>query len=142
MKEYTKNEQANFQINAIRSMLGRGFSDIEIAANFNNIGERNLEKGSADWAAKDIRLIVTNFNLDDSILVSSSAAATLAPSSVFKFFCVLGGTIAIFGGLSLASLNAAGENSIPEAIANGVGWYCIGKGIFMIASTFQIKSAK
>lgn len=62
-------------------------------------------------------------------------------SSTSRFFCILGGIAALIGGLNLALLKAAGDNSLPEAIANGIGWYCIGKGIFMIASPFQLKGA-
>jgi len=140
MKTYTNNEQANFQINAIKSMLERGFSDIEIAASFNNMGEKNLGTDTGDWTAKDICSIATNFNLFHSILVSSSAAAKPKTSIVSILFCVLGGAVAIFGGLSLTFISAAGENSMPEAIANGIGLYCIGKGIFMIASPFLVNS--
>ena len=76
---------------------------------------------------------------------SANPGKSVAPvqnfSGASRFFCVIGGIAAIFGGISLAFLKAAGENSLPEAIANGIGWYCIGKGIFMIASPFQLKGA-
>jgi hypothetical protein len=38
-------------------------------------------------------------------------------------------------------IKAAGENSILEAIAHGMGLYFIGKGIFMIAIPFQVRGA-
>ena len=72
---------------------------------------------------------------------ANPSAITTNFSSASRFFCILGGIAAIFGGLSLAFLRASGENSLLEAIANGIGWYCIGKGIFMIASLFQLKGA-
>lgn len=74
-------------------------------------------------------------------MASTDQAASNNFSNASRFFCILGGIAAIFGGLSLAFLKAVGENSLPEAIANGIGWYCIGKGIFMIASPFQLKGA-
>jgi len=52
-------------------------------------------------------------------------------------FCALGGVVSIGAGIYLASLNAETGNSLIEAIANGIGWYCIGKGLFMLASTFH-----
>lgn len=58
-----------------------------------------------------------------------------------RFLCVIGGIVAIGGGISLAGLRAASENNLLAAIANGIGWYCIGKGIFMIAIPFQAKGA-
>lgn len=60
---------------------------------------------------------------------------------ISRIFCVLGGLIAIVGGMQLAGLKAAGSNSLMEAIANGMGWYFIGKGVFMIAMTFNFKEA-
>ncbi len=60
---------------------------------------------------------------------------------ISKGFCVLGGAIAILGGLSLAGLKAQGDSSMIEAIANGMGYYFIGKGIFMIAITLNVREA-
>ena len=74
-------------------------------------------------------------NIDQNESISKNFSKTS------RFFCVLGGIFAVIGGLSLALLTAAGENSLPQAIANGIGWYCIGKGVFMIASTYQFKGA-
>lgn len=59
--------------------------------------------------------------------------------SFSNVFCVFGGLFAIFGGFQLAFLHSASENNILQAIANGIGWYCIGKGIFMISLPFKIK---
>jgi len=61
--------------------------------------------------------------------------------SISRGFCIFGGVIAIFGGISLAGLSAGGDNSMMEAIANGIGYYCIGKGTFMIALTLNAREA-
>lgn len=53
----------------------------------------------------------------------------------------IGGAVAIFGGVKLLALKAAGENSMIEAIAHGLGIYCIGKGLFMIAAVANAKAA-
>jgi hypothetical protein len=58
-----------------------------------------------------------------------------------RFFCGLGGLVAIFAGLSLAFVKAAGENSMLQLIANGMGWYFVGKGLFMMGAAFQLKGA-
>lgn len=60
---------------------------------------------------------------------------------VSRGFCILGGIIAIFGGLSLAGLRAQGDNSMIQAIGNGIGYYFIGKGIFMIAISINFREA-
>ena len=78
--------------------------------------------------------------------IENTAAKMPASSEVkwggmSRMFCVVGGSIAVLGGLRLAGLQAAGENSMLEAIANGIGWYCIGKGLFMIAVPFNLKDA-
>lgn len=62
-------------------------------------------------------------------------------SQISRFFCIVGGLLAIWGGLNLVCLRAAAEDSIIQSIANYIGWYCLGKGIFMIAVSFQIKGA-
>lgn len=56
-------------------------------------------------------------------------------------FCILGGILCIFGGFSLIGLKAASENSMIQSIANGIGWYCLGKGIFMIAAPLHARGA-
>ena len=58
-----------------------------------------------------------------------------------KVFAIIGGVVCIFGGLSLVGLKAAGANSMIESIANGMGYYFIGKGIYMIAMVLQFRTA-
>lgn len=58
-----------------------------------------------------------------------------------RAFCIISGGIAIFGGVNLVMLKSAGENSMIEAIAHGMGLYFISKGIFMIAIPFQVRGA-
>jgi len=60
---------------------------------------------------------------------------------VSRGFCIFGGVMAIFGGIALAGLKARGDDSMIEAIANGMGYYFIGKGIFMIAITLNFREA-
>lgn len=60
---------------------------------------------------------------------------------VSRAFCILGGIVAIFAGLSLAGLRAQDSNSMIESIANGMGIYFIGKGIFMIAMALNFQDA-
>jgi hypothetical protein len=43
--------------------------------------------------------------------------------------------------MSLAGLKSQGANSMLESIANGMGYYFIGKGTFMIAMVFQLRAA-
>jgi hypothetical protein len=69
----------------------------------------------------------------------TSAEATWANPS--KVFAIIGGVVCIFGGLSLVGLKAAGANSMIESIANGMGYYFIGKGIYMIAMVLQFRTA-
>lgn len=58
-----------------------------------------------------------------------------------KVFAVIGGVICILGGLSLVGLKAQGANSMIESIANGMGYYFIGKGMYMIAMVIQFRTA-
>lgn len=58
-----------------------------------------------------------------------------------KIFSFIGGAICIFGGLGLVVLKAQGENSMIQSIANGMGYYFIGKGTYMIAMTIQFRIA-
>jgi uncharacterized membrane protein len=58
-----------------------------------------------------------------------------------KVFAVIGGVICIFGGLSLVGLKAQGANSMIESIANGMGYYFIGKGVYMISMVMQFRTA-
>lgn len=72
---------------------------------------------------------------------NTAAASTESWGVTSRWFSIIGGIIAIFGGLSLVGLKAAGENSMIESIANGMGWYFIGKGLFMMATPFQVRGA-
>jgi hypothetical protein len=74
---------------------------------------------------------------------STSTASELAHSwgTGARFFCGLGGLVSVGAGISLVVIEAAGQNSLLEAIAHGMGWYFIGKGLFMTAVAFQVKSA-
>lgn len=54
-------------------------------------------------------------------------------------FCVIGGIVSVGAGIYLANLKAASSDNLFAAIANGIGWYCVGKGIFMMASPFQLR---
>lgn len=58
-----------------------------------------------------------------------------------RTICIISGGIAISGGVNLVMLKSAGENSMIEAIAHGMGLYFIGKGIFMMAIPFQVRGA-
>jgi hypothetical protein len=58
-----------------------------------------------------------------------------------RAICVISGGIAIIGGVNLVMLKSAGENSMIEAIANGMGLYFIAKGTFMMAIPFQVRGA-
>jgi hypothetical protein len=58
-----------------------------------------------------------------------------------KVFAVIGGGVCIFGGLTLVGLKAQGANSMIESIANGMGYYFIGKGMYMIAMVMQFRTA-
>jgi hypothetical protein len=60
---------------------------------------------------------------------------------VSRVFLVIGGIVAGFGGVSLVLLESAAENNLIIAIAHGMGWYFIGKAIFMIAIAAQIHGA-
>lgn len=58
-----------------------------------------------------------------------------------KVFAIIGGLVCIFGGIGLIGLKAAGANSMIESIANGMGYYFVGKGVFMIAIVLQFRTA-
>lgn len=57
-----------------------------------------------------------------------------------RLWAFIGGAACIFGGLSLAFLKAQGENSMIESIANGMGYYFIGKGTYMIAMVVELRA--
>jgi hypothetical protein len=48
-----------------------------------------------------------------------------------------GGVICIFAGLNLSLLRTQSRDSVFQAIANGIGIYCIGKGAFLVGFTMQ-----
>lgn len=52
-----------------------------------------------------------------------------------KAFTNIAGLISILAGIYLASTQAAGSNSLMQTLINGIGWYCIARGIFMMSST-------
>ena len=56
-------------------------------------------------------------------------------------FCIISGGIAIGSGVNLVMLKAVGENSMIEAIAHGMGFYFMGKGLFMMSIPFQARGA-
>jgi hypothetical protein len=68
-------------------------------------------------------------------------AADAAWGSATRIVGVIGGAVAIFGGITLLGLKAASESSLIEALAHGIGIYCIGKGLFMIAAVGNFKAA-
>jgi hypothetical protein len=57
-----------------------------------------------------------------------------------RLWAFIGGVVCIFGGISLAWLKAESENSMIESIANGMGYYFIGKGIYMIAMVLELRA--
>lgn len=50
---------------------------------------------------------------------------------------IICGVIAIMAGLFLAASQAIGSNSMLTVIANGVGWYCVASGAYMIMRARQ-----
>jgi len=57
------------------------------------------------------------------------------------FLSVVAGVVAIGAGIYLAGLDSVGGNSLMAAGENGIGWYCIAKGLYMAASPFQLRGA-
>jgi len=55
---------------------------------------------------------------------------------------IIGGLFCIFAGLYLATLKAAASNSLIQYIANGMGVYFIGKGIYIISFSIQVNNFK
>jgi len=51
---------------------------------------------------------------------------------------IIGGIICIIAGLYLSQIRSVGGNRIMEGIGNGIGWYCIGKGIYLISNAVQL----
>lgn len=56
-------------------------------------------------------------------------------------FSVLGGLACVVAGIYLASVDAVDSSSLGQVLANGIGWYCIGRGLFMMATPFQLRGA-
>jgi hypothetical protein len=54
-----------------------------------------------------------------------------------KFFAILAGLVSIFAGIYLASIQSAASNSLISTIANGMGWYYIARGLYMISMLYQ-----
>lgn len=80
-----------------------------------------------------------------SATLPQNAPASTYSGSVWGFgsrvLAVIGGAVTILGGLTLLGLKAASENSLIEAVAHGIGIYCIGKGLFMMAAVVNFKAA-
>lgn len=55
-------------------------------------------------------------------------------------FAVIGGAVAIAAGLYLCAVDSEVPGSLAAHVAHGVGIYCIGRGIYMIASPFLFRS--
>lgn len=72
---------------------------------------------------------------------TTASTVTDAWGTSSRILGVIGGAVAIFGGVTLIGLKAASENSLIEAIAHGIGIYCVGKGVFMIAAVGNMKAA-
>lgn len=62
-------------------------------------------------------------------------------ATVSAVFSVVAGLIAIGAGIYLANLDSSSGNSLIAAGENGIGWYCIAKGLFMAASPFELRGA-
>lgn len=54
-----------------------------------------------------------------------------------KHFSIFAGIISVCAGIHLASLQSVASNSLISSIANGIGWYFMAKGIYMISSLYQ-----
>lgn len=52
-----------------------------------------------------------------------------------RFLGFLAGLVCIGAGVYLLTLRARASDSLIQALANGVGVYCIGRGLGLIAST-------
>lgn len=69
----------------------------------------------------------------------SEQSASVGGGMTSNIFAIIGGVVCIFGGIMLAGLEARGNDSMIEAIANGMGIYFIGKGIYMISMVSQLR---
>lgn len=55
---------------------------------------------------------------------------------------IFSGIICMIGGLLLLSIKEAGSQSLLGVIANGIGIYCIGKGIYVIFQGMESNEIK
>lgn len=55
---------------------------------------------------------------------------------------IIGGVICIIGGLWLFTVRAVGAQSMMQALANGIGVYCIGKGVYIISQAVQLNGIR
>lgn len=51
---------------------------------------------------------------------------------------IISGLISIAAGIYLISVQARDANSILQIIANGLGWYFVARGIYMMSSAHRI----
>ena len=50
---------------------------------------------------------------------------------------IISGVISVLAGLFLAATKSRGADSIMEIMANGIGWYFVARGIYMISMARQ-----
>jgi vacuolar-type H+-ATPase subunit I/STV1 len=50
---------------------------------------------------------------------------------------IVSGVISVLAGLFLAATKSRGADNIMEIMANGIGWYFIARGIYMISTSMQ-----
>lgn len=50
---------------------------------------------------------------------------------------IVSGVISVLAGLFLAAVKSRGTDSIVEILANGIGWYFVARGIYMISTALQ-----
>lgn len=50
---------------------------------------------------------------------------------------IVSGVISVLAGLFLAAVKSRGTDSIVELLANGIGWYFMARGIYMISTAMQ-----
>ncbi len=55
---------------------------------------------------------------------------------------IISGIFCIIGGLWLLAIKEAGSESLLGVIANGIGIYCIGKGLYVIVQGVQLSGIK
>jgi len=52
---------------------------------------------------------------------------------------IVSGVISVLAGLFLAGAKSRGADSMVEILANGIGWYFMARGIYMISTAMQAK---